>query len=123
MGAVFSVFAGFYYWIEKITGLKYRNDLAILHFNLFFIGVNVTFFPMHFLGLAGMPRRIPEYPLAYSNWNEIATLGSCISVISLVVFFGLVYNMFVYGTKANKTPWDSANILKLYITTRKLQSN
>jgi heme/copper-type cytochrome/quinol oxidase subunit 1 len=67
MGAVFSVFAGFYYWVEKISGLRYNDKLGLLHFILFFIGVNLTFFPMHFLGLSGMPRRIPNYPQSYSG--------------------------------------------------------
>jgi cytochrome c oxidase subunit 1 len=61
MGAVFGIFAGFYYWAEKIFGIKYNNIFAFIQFISFFIGVNVTFFPMHFLGLAGMPRRIPDY--------------------------------------------------------------
>jgi heme/copper-type cytochrome/quinol oxidase subunit 1 len=67
MGAVFGIFAGFYFWVEKIIGLRYREEYGISHFVLFFIGVNMTFFPMHFLGLAGMPRRIPDYPDAYSS--------------------------------------------------------
>jgi len=65
MGAVFALFAGFYYWVEKMTGFRYNETCGQIHFYLFFIGVNVTFFPMHFLGLAGMPRRIPDYPDAY----------------------------------------------------------
>ena len=66
MGAVFSVFAGFYYWVEKVTGFAYNENLGKLHFLLFFFGVNFTFFPMHFLGLSGMPRRIPDYPSAFT---------------------------------------------------------
>lgn len=76
MGAVFSIFAGFYYWVEKVTGLAYNENLGRLHFALFFLGVNLTFFPMHFLGLAGMPRRIPDYPNAFSDWNQVSTAGS-----------------------------------------------
>jgi len=67
MGAVFALFSGFYYWITKITGLAFDEFLAQVHFWTFFVGVNVTFFPMHFLGLAGMPRRIPDYPDAYKG--------------------------------------------------------
>jgi heme/copper-type cytochrome/quinol oxidase subunit 1 len=67
MGAVFSMFAGFYFCIGKFSGYRYNEFLAQIHFFVFFIGVNITFFPMHFLGLAGMPRRIPEYPEAYSG--------------------------------------------------------
>lgn len=94
MGAVFGVFAGFYYWIGKMTGLQYNEFLGRLHFALFFIGVNVTFFPMHFLGLAGMPRRIPDYPDAFASWNYIASFGSMISIVSLVVFFYMIYDLF-----------------------------
>jgi len=67
MGAVFAIFAGFYYWIEKMIGLQYNNILASVHFFLFFIGVNLTFMPLHFLGLAGMPRRIVDYPDFYAG--------------------------------------------------------
>jgi len=91
MGAVFAMFAGFYYWFEIITGLKYKEYLGQAHFWVFFTGVNLTFFPMHFLGLSGMPRRIPDYPDAYADWNIIASLGSYISVVSVIIFFVLVF--------------------------------
>jgi len=92
MGAVFSIFAGFYYWINKITGNSYSELLGQVHFWLFFIGVNLTFFPMHFLGLAGMPRRIPDYADAYSAFNVIASFGSLVSVVSALLFFYIAYN-------------------------------
>jgi len=91
MGAVFAIFAAWYYWIGKITGLRYPESLGRIHFWLFFIGVNLTFFPMHFLGLAGMPRRIPDYPDAYSGWNAVASFGSYFSSFSAVFFFYIVY--------------------------------
>merc|ERR1712194_618145 len=91
MGAVFAIFAGFYYWIAKITGLQYPEVLGQIHFWVFFVGVNLTFFPMHFLGLAGMPRRIPDYPDAYAGWNMIASFGSYLSAVSSVFFFYVVY--------------------------------
>jgi len=91
MGAVFAIFAGFYYWFGKITGLSYNETLASVHFYTFFIGVNLTFFPMHFLGLAGMPRRILDYPDAYAGWNEIASFGSLVSAASAVFFLYVVY--------------------------------
>ena len=91
MGVVFSIFAGWYYWVKKIIGLTYIEYLGKLHFWLFFIGVNLTFFPMHFLGLAGMPRRIPDYPDAFEGWNYIASVGSCISFFSATLFFFIVY--------------------------------
>src|SRR5690606_15828086 len=68
-GAVFGVFAGFYYWFPKRTGLRYSEALGKVHFWTRFLGVNVTFFPRHFLGLAGRPRRIPDYPDAFAEWN------------------------------------------------------
>ena len=96
MGAVFAIFAGWYFWIEKITGLKYPETLGKIHFWLFFFGVNITFFPMHFLGLAGMPRRIPDYPDAFAHWNFVASFGSYISAISVVLFFYIVYVTLTY---------------------------
>jgi cytochrome c oxidase subunit I len=114
MGAVFGVFAGFYYWFSKITGLRYREKLGKLHFWLFFCGVNITFFPMHFLGLAGMPRRIPDYPDAFAGWNWIASIGSNISTVSLVVFFIVVIDAFIIYNDSKTTnvtlpndPWNS----------------
>ena len=87
MGAVFSIFAGLYYWFNKITGLTYSEFLAQCHFWIFFVGVNITFFPMHFLGVAGMPRRIPDYPDAFYIFNKIASWGSYISGFSVIIFF------------------------------------
>jgi len=92
MGAVFGLFAGWYYWIEKITGLPYPEALGQIHFWLFFIGVNLTFFPMHFLGLSGMPRRVPDYPDAFSYWNGVASLGANISALSGLLFFYIIYD-------------------------------
>jgi len=86
MGAVFSIFGGVYYWFNKLTGLRYSEFLAQLHFWIFFVGVNITFFPMHYLGVAGMPRRIPDYPDAFYVFNKIATWGSYISALSVLVF-------------------------------------
>ena len=91
MGAVFGIFAGFYFWIKKITGLDYPEVLGQIHFWIFFLGVNITFFPMHFLGLAGMPRRIPDYPDAFSGWNAVASYGSYLSALSAIFFFYVVY--------------------------------
>lgn len=99
MGAVFGIFAGFYYWIGKITGRQYPEVLGQIHFWLFFIGVNITFFPMHFLGLAGMPRRIPDFPDAYSGWNAVSSFGSYISFFSAIFFFYVVYITLLYGKK------------------------
>jgi cytochrome c oxidase subunit 1 len=100
MGAVFGIFAGFYYWIEKITGYNYPELLGQIHFWIFFIGVNLTFFPMHFLGLAGMPRRIPDFPDIYSHWNAIASYGSYISFFSVFFFLYIIYKILT-GYKEN----------------------
>ena len=94
MGAVFSVFAGIYYWFEKLTGIKYSEVLAQIHFWTFFVGVNLTFFPMHWLGVSGMPRRIPDYPDAYYTFNKIASWGAEISAFSLVIFLGVLIESF-----------------------------
>lgn len=95
MGAVFALFAGIYYWIGKIIGNNYNEILGQIHFWSLFLGVNITFFPMHFLGLAGHPRRIPDYPDAYTSWNKIASYGSIISVISIIIFFYTIYKVII----------------------------
>jgi heme/copper-type cytochrome/quinol oxidase subunit 1 len=94
MGAVFGMIAGFYYWFEKLFKLQYSEILGKIHFWLFFLGVNLTFFPMHFLGVAGMPRRIPDYPDAYFVFNQIASFGSYISVLSTLFFVLVVLESF-----------------------------
>jgi heme/copper-type cytochrome/quinol oxidase subunit 1 len=101
MGAVFAIFAGWYYWIEKLSGLNYPEVLGQIHFWLFFLGVNLTFFPMHFLGLAGMPRRVPDYPDAYAGWNTLASFGSYISALSTLLFFYIVFFTLTEGVKSN----------------------
>lgn len=101
MGAVFSMFGGIYYWFEKITGLKYTEILGKIHFWSFFVGVNLTFFPMHFLGVAGMPRRIPDYPDAYFLFNKIASWGSYISALSALFFFYVVYEALTTPRKSS----------------------
>nr|YP_010417164.1 cytochrome c oxidase subunit 1 [Capillidium rhysosporum]QWY25711.1 cytochrome c oxidase subunit 1 [Capillidium rhysosporum] len=100
MGAVFALFAAFYYWIGKISGKQYNELLGQIHFWTMFIGVNITFFPMHFLGLAGMPRRIPDYPDAFIGWNYIASIGSIISLISTVLFLYIVYDLLTNNEEA-----------------------
>lgn len=107
MGAVFAIFAAWYYWIEKISGLQYNDVLGKIHFWTFFVGVNVTFFPMHFLGTSGMPRRIPDYPDAYRLWNAVASFGSMISTIASLFFFYVVYDNLVHGKKGRRNPWNS----------------
>src|ERR1700679_505016 len=90
MGAIFAFFAGFYFWLDKFAAIDFDEGTGQVHFWLTFIGVNLTFFPMHFLGLAGMPRRIPDYPDAYASLNAISSYGSILSVIATCIFIFLV---------------------------------
>lgn len=105
MGAVFALFSGFYFWIGKITGFKYPEFWGQVHFWATFVGVNLTFFPMHFLGLAGMPRRIPDYPDAYAGWNYIASFGSLISAIAALIFFYVFYLTLTSEERCENDPW------------------
>ena len=106
MGAVFAIFAGFYFWFGKISGLQYPEILGQIHFWTTFLGVNLTFLPMHFLGLAGMPRRIPDYPDAYVGWNTIATFGSYITFLSTLLFFYIIYISLTRKNPCSNFPWD-----------------
>ena len=108
MGAVFSMLGGLYYWFDKITGVQYSELLGQIHFWIFFVGVNLTFFPMHFLGIAGMPRRVPDYPDAFLLFNRIASYGSYISALSGLFFFYVVYVAFTRGRRVS-----SKNKLKI----------
>ncbi len=105
LGAMFTIFAGFYYWIGKMSGRQYPENLGKLHFWLTFIGVNLTFFPMHFLGLAGMPRRIPDYPDAFAGWNMVASLGAFVSALGVLVFFYVLYRIFTSREPCPANPW------------------
>jgi cytochrome c oxidase subunit 1 len=105
IGALFTLFAGWYYWFPKITGRMYSEALGKLHFWLSFIGVNLTFFPQHFSGLAGMPRRYADYPDAYAYWNYISSVGSYISVVALLVFFAGIALAFRRKVQAADNPW------------------
>ncbi len=105
MGALFSIYAGFYYWFSKMSGREYNEFLGKIHFWLTFIGVNITFFPMHFSGLAGMPRRIPDYPDAFAGWNYVSSIGAYISVFAAFFFVFVIIEAFVKSRKASKNPW------------------
>ncbi|MCE2509815.1 MAG: cytochrome c oxidase subunit I [Alphaproteobacteria bacterium] len=105
LGAVFAIFAGIYYWIGKMTGRQYPEKLGKLHFWITFIGVNLTFFPQHFSGLAGMPRRVPDYPDAFAGWNMISSLGAYLSGIGTLVFLYVMYKTFTSGEKVAENPW------------------
>ena len=109
LGAVFSLFAGYYFWSPKVLGLYYNERLGQIQFFTLFIGANVTFMPQHFLGLNGMPRRIPNYPDAYYGWNLVSSFGSIISLLSLVLFYYVIYNQLYYGLE-NKNTVAVANL-------------
>src|SRR5690348_2032658 len=105
LGAVFTIFAGWYYWFPKITGYMYEDWLGKLHFWVTFVGVNMVFFPQHFLGLAGMPRRIVDYPDAFHHWNFISSIGSYISGFGILIFFYGMVRAFLRKEVAGNNPW------------------
>jgi len=107
MGATFGVFAGFYYWFGKITGYEFPEFIAKLHFWTLFLGANLTFMPHHFLGLAGMPRRIPDYPDAFAGWNHISSIGTMISTIGIFIFFFGIYKAFEQAKVVSRNYWHS----------------
>ncbi len=113
LGATFGIFAGWYYWFPKITGYMYSEALAKLHFWLTFIGVNLVFFPQHFLGIAGMPRRFVDYPDAFAGWNYVSSMGSFVSATGTVVFLLSMVWAFKVKKKAANNPWgEGANTLE-----------
>ncbi|MBB3927792.1 cytochrome c oxidase subunit 1 [Sphingobium jiangsuense] len=117
LGAVFSLFAGFYYWFPKISGRMYSELLGHIHFWVFFIGVNILFFPMHFLGLSGMPRRYPDYPEAFFFWNHMASIGYAVMAVGMLFFFANLVWAFLWGRKAEGNPWgEGATTLEWTLT-------
>ena len=110
MGAVFALFSAWYFWITKILGLNYNIFLGIVHFWILFIGVNLTFFPQHFLGLQGMPRRISDYADGFTGWNFVSSVGSIISVIATWLFLRILYIQLVKGRQASRYPLPSTDI-------------
>ena len=107
LGAVFAIFAGWYYWFPKMSGYMYNEFIGKLHFWLTFVGVNLVFFPQHFLGLAGMPRRVADYPDAFAGWNMVSSIGSFISAAGALVFFFGVAQAFMQKRKAADNPWGA----------------
>ncbi|MFZ9500682.1 MAG: cytochrome c oxidase subunit I, partial [Beijerinckiaceae bacterium] len=105
LGAVFALFAGFYYWFPKMSGYMYSEAMGKLHFWIMFVGVNLTFFPQHFLGLAGMPRRYVDYPDAFLLWNQISSYGSYISGAGAIFFLFIVWDAFAKKRVAGDNPW------------------
>ncbi|AMM83803.1 cytochrome c oxidase subunit I [Martelella sp. AD-3] len=105
LGAVFAIFAGWYYWFPKITGYMYNERVAHIHFWVMFVGVNLVFFPQHFLGLSGMPRRYIDYPDAFAGWNAVSSYGSYISAIGVLIFLYGIYEAFAKKRVAGDNPW------------------
>ncbi|HVY20321.1 MAG TPA: cytochrome c oxidase subunit I [Bauldia sp.] len=110
LGAVFTIFAGFYYWFPKMSGYMYNETLGKLHFWVTFIGVNLVFFPQHFLGLAGMPRRYVDYPDAFAGWNFISSVGSYISAFGVVIFLYMLWDTFAKKRVAGANPWGAGAV-------------
>jgi cytochrome c oxidase, subunit I len=105
LGAVFSIFAGFYYWFEKMFGVKYREWLGALHFWVMFVGVNLIFFPQHFLGLQGMPRRYVDYPEAFTLWNQVSSFGYVVTLVGVGIFLVVLLDAMIFRRKAEANPW------------------
>lgn len=113
MGAVFALFGGFYYWIGKITGYQYTEWLGKLHFWVMFIGVNLTFFPQHFLGLSGLPRRYSDYPDAFAGWNLISSFGSLISLVAVFIFMYVIFRLLTDRIPAGSNYWRNKEFFEL----------
>jgi cytochrome c oxidase subunit I len=107
LGAVFAIFAGWYFWFPKITGYMYSEVLAKAHFWVTFIGVNLLFFPQHFLGLAGMPRRVADYPDAFAGWNFVSSIGAYVAGVGLLIFLVGMVHAFVRKERAAGNPWGA----------------
>lgn len=111
-GSLFALFAGAYYWLPKWTGHMYNETLGKWHFWLSVIGFNITFFPQHFLGLAGMPRRIPDYALQFADFNMISSIGGFMFGITQLLFLYVVVKCIQGGAKAGNNPWEGADTLE-----------
>ena len=105
LGAVFAIFSGFYFWFPKFTGYMYSETLGKLHFWITFVGVNLAFFPMHFLGLAGMPRRYADYPDAFAGWNYVSSIGAFIAGFGVLIFLAMLAEAFIKKRPAGDNPW------------------
>jgi cytochrome c oxidase subunit 1 len=107
LGAIFAIFAGWYFWFPKMTGYMFSEVLAKAHFWVTFIGVNLLFFPQHFLGLAGMPRRVADYPDAFAGWNFVSSIGAYIAGVGLLIFLVGTVHAFVRKERAAGNPWGA----------------
>jgi len=117
LGALFGIFCAFYYWFGKMSGRVYSEFLGKLHFWLTFIGVNMVFFPQHFLGLAGMPRRYADYPDAFAGWNMVSTIGAYISFSGVIIFLIMLAHAFLRKERCADNPWgEYATTLELTLS-------
>jgi cytochrome c oxidase subunit 1 len=107
MGAVFAIFAAWYFWFPKMTGYMYDDRVGKLHFWVTFVGVNLIFFPQHFLGLSGMPRRYVDYPDAFAGWNLVSSIGAYIVGVATLVFLWGIIDAFRKGVRAADNPWGA----------------
>jgi len=107
LGAVFAIFAGWYYWFPKMTGYMYNETIGKLHFWFTFVGVNMAFFPQHFLGLSGMPRRYVDYPDAFAGWNLVSSIGAFISGFGMLIFLYGLAEAFLRKRQAADNPWGA----------------
>jgi cytochrome c oxidase subunit 1 len=111
-GSLMAIFAAIYYWFPKISGRLYHEGLGKIHFWITFIGMNVTFMPMHFAGLLGMPRRIYTYQAQYTSWNVVASIGAFVLLLGMLLFVGNMHWSLWKGRRAPVDPWDHAEFNK-----------
>jgi cytochrome c oxidase subunit 1 len=107
MGAVTAMFCGFYYWFPKMSGRWHSEFLSHVHFWVFFVGVNMIFFPQHFLGLQGMPRRYIDYPEGFQYWNQVSSIGYAITIVGVGVFLAVLVDLFWVRRRAGANPWGA----------------
>ena len=114
IATIFAIYCGMFYWLPKMSGRMYNETAGKWQFWITFVGVNILFFPQHFLGMAGMPRRIPDYPDAYAGWNMVSSFGAAISLVGAVLFLFILWRTIVAGEKAPANPWgeEGANTLE-----------
>jgi cytochrome c oxidase subunit 1 len=105
VAAVFAIFCGMYYWLGKMSGRQYPETLGQIHFWITFVGVNILFFPQHFLGMAGMPRRIPDYPDAFAGWNFVSSMGAYITAAGGLLFFYILWRTLKHGEAVPANQW------------------
>ena len=105
IATIFAIYAGLYYWIGKMSGRQYSEAQGRVQFWITFVGVNVLFFPQHFLGMAGMPRRIPDYPDAFAGWNMVSSIGAAITLLGALLFLWILFRTVTAGARVGGNPW------------------